>query len=711
VVTKIAAGAGWQRAVITLTGTVVGVVVIATLYWAQSVFIPVALAGFLTFLLSPFVTWFRQRGLPRTPAVILVVLCAATALGGVGWLVTDQIGSLLRELPKYRHNIQDKVQSFKQATGNLNEIQKIVSEINQDSGKAGARPGEDAGRKGERGAVAGGPSVLVTGVQTEEGRNGEVDSDSDSALFSPRSPTAVIVEPQGAAWMSRLTSFLSPLLEYLGELALAIILVVFMLLKREELRNRIIRLAGEGKIVVATKFVDEAGHRVSRFLLMQAMVNGAFGLIFGLGLLLIGVKYALLWGFLGAMLRYLPYIGPYLAVTFPISISLAMSEGWGTTLMVIGLFLTLELIISNFIEPRLYGQSMGVSEIALLISAAFWAFLWGPIGLVLSSPLTVCLVVLGHYTPRLEFLSVLLGDEPALDAGISFYQRLLARDQDEAEDLILEQIKESGSPEEVYDAMLLPALGAIKRNRVRGDITEDDERYALQSIREIVEDLGQRHPDGPSDGQTEEGTRPGSEPIDHPAIPIFGCPAHDAEDRLALEMLQQVLEPARWSLEVIAPETLTSELLDQVAEREPSVVCIAATPPGGLAHTRYLCKRLRSQFPGLKILVGRWGTRDILRAPDSIPKAGADPVGEPPKETSVDTMVATLREAGADLVATTLLETRQQLSSLLPVLVQGRGDGRGPGGVGTAANDGPSNREPRGRRDGALEVAVAGSTP
>ena len=703
--TKTSAGAGWQRAVITLTGTVVGVVVIATLYWAQSVFIPVALAGFLTFLLSPFVTWFRQRGLPRTPAVILVVLCAATALGGVGWLVTEQISSLLRELPRYRHNIHDKVQSFKQATGNLNEIQKIVSEINQEPGK---RPGEGQSPKEEKGAVTGAPNVLVRGDNGEEGRKGQ--DDADSALFSPRTPTAVIVEPQGAAWMSRLTSFLSPLLEYLGELALAIILVVFMLLKREELRNRIIRLAGEGKIVVATKFVDEAGQRVSRFLLMQAMVNGAFGLIFGLGLLLIGVKYALLWGFLGAMLRYLPYIGPYLAVTFPISLSLAMSEGWGTTLMVIGLFLTLELIISNFIEPRLYGQSMGVSEIALLVSAAFWAFLWGPIGLVLSSPMTVCLVVLGRYTPRLEFLSVLLGDEPALDTSISFYQRLLARDQDEAEDLILEQIKGSGSPDQVYDTMLLPALGAIKRNRVRGDITEDDERYALQSIQEIVEDLGQRQLTGPSDAKIEEESRPAAEPIDHPAIPIFGCPAHDAEDRMALEMLQQVLEPARWDLAVIAPGTLTSELLDQVADRKPALVCIAATPPGGLAHTRYLCKRLRSRFPDLKILVGRWGPRDIGRATNSIQEAGADPVGEPPKETSVDTMVATLREAGADLVATTLLETRQQLSSLLPVLVQGLGDERGQVGVGSA-NNGSSNREPRGRRTGTLEVAAAASTP
>jgi predicted PurR-regulated permease PerM len=708
VVTKTSTGAGWQRAVITLTGTVVGVVVIVTLYWAQSVFIPVALAAFLTFLLSPFVSWFRQRGLPRTPAVVLVVLCAGIVLGGVGWLVTEQISSLLRELPKYRHNIQDKVHSFKQATGNLSEIRKIVAEVNQEPAKAAGHPGEGQARKAEPGAAAGAPPVVVAGDVGDEAPKDE--GDADASLFSPRRPTAVIVEPQGAAWMSRLTSFLSPLLEYLGELALAIILVVFMLLKREELRNRIIRLAGEGKIVVATKFVDEAGQRVSRFLLMQAIVNGTFGLIFGLGLLLIGVKYALLWGFLGAMLRYLPYIGPYLAATFPISISLAMSEGWGTTFLVIGLFLTLELIISNFIEPRLYGQSMGVSEIALLVSAAFWAFLWGPIGLVLSSPLTVCLVVLGRYTPRLEFLSVLLGDEPALDSGISFYQRLLARDQDEAEDLILEQIKGAGSPEEVYDAMLLPALGAIKRNRVRGDITEDDERYALQSIGEIVEDLGQRQLAEPAPDQTEEEARASVETIDYPAITIFGCPAHDVEDRMALEMLRQVLEPARWDLEVIAPATLTSELLDEVADRGPALVCIAATPPGGLAHTRYLCKRLRSRFPDLKIIVGRWGVREIGQPPNSIPGGAADRTGEP-QGNGIDPMVATLQEAGADLVATTLLETRQQLISLLPVLVRGRSDQDGHGGAGELGKNGTSLREPRGRRDGALAVAAAAATP
>jgi predicted PurR-regulated permease PerM len=720
-VTKTSGGAGWQRAVVTLTGTVVSVVVIATLYWAQSVFIPVALAVFLTFLLSPFVGWLRQRGLARTPAVILVVLCAAGALGGVGWLVTAQITGLLHELPKYSRNVKEKIRSFKAVAQGPGELQKMMVDINKvlDGRPAPAGPGGEMGRGVAGGAVAGAPAVLAAGGGEEAGR--QVPEGAESGLFAPRAaPTAVIVEPQGPAWLSRLTAFLSPLLEYLGELALAIILVVFMLLKREELRNRIIRLAGAGKIVVATKFVDEAGHRVSRFLLLQAIVNGTFGLLFGLGLLLIGVEYALLWGFVGAMLRYLPYIGPYLAVTFPVSLSLAMSEGWGATLMVIGLFLALELVISNFIEPRLYGQSMGVSEIALLVSAAFWAFLWGPIGLVLSSPLTVCLVVLGRYSPRLEFLAVLLGDEPALEAEISFYQRLLARDQDEAEDLVFQRIKESGSPDEIYDTMLLPALGALKRNRVRGDITEDDQQYALQAIREIVEDLGQRPLDASGAGRAGEDAPDAPAAPAAPAIPIFACPAHDAVDRVALEMLQQVLEPARWDVEAIAPGTLTAELLDLVAQRGPAAVCIAAIPPGGLAHTRYLCKRLRARFPDLRILVGRWGAKELAAVSTPagpVQEAGADRVAamlegtgtatDPAagvtkdKEAGIDRVIAALKEAGADLVAATLLETRQQLGGLLPVLVQGR-DGRDDDHRGDG-RDGSSDRGPAAR---GLELAA-----
>jgi predicted PurR-regulated permease PerM len=694
VVTRTSIGAGWQRAVITLTGTVVSVVVVATLYWAQSVFIPVALAAFLTFLLTPFVAWFRQRGLGGTPAVIVVVFSAAVVLGGIGWLVTVQITTLLRELPRYTQNVKEKVRSFKEAAEKSGPLKKMVADINQ----------ELDGTPGHR-----------TGAERTEGM------EDDGTWSLTARPTTVIVEPQSPAWLSRLTSFLSPLLQSLGELALAVILVVFMLLKRGELRNRIIRLAGPGKIVATTKFVDEAGQRVSRFLLTQALVNGTFGLVLALGLLLIGVKYALLWGFLGAMLRYLPYIGPYLAAVFPVSLSLAISQGWGTTLMVLGLFLALELTVANFIEPRLYGQSTGVSEIALLVSAAFWAFLWGPIGLVLSSPLTVCLVVLGRYFPQLEFLAVLLGDEPALDSRISLYQRLLARDQDEAENLVLEQIQKGESPDQVFDTMLLPALSAIKRNRLGGDITEEEETYAVRAIREIVEELGEQrltHAPDPSDGN-------GSPPAAEQSIPIFGCPAHDHEDRLALEMLQHLLDPARWCMELIAPETLATELLQMVEEKHPAVVCIAATLPGGLAHTRYLCKRLRTRFPDLPILVGRWGLVDNRQNPEpssptshnpaasALVAAGTDSAERPLKESRITQVVASLEEAGADLVASTLRETRQQLLSLLPVLVQSRdarGCNRDPGDRG-ATRHRSSNREPPNPSARAREVTTAAPTP
>ena len=522
------------------------------------------------------------------PAVFMTVCVAALGLGVVGWAVTAQISSLLRELPQYSENIRAKAKSLKRVAARSNGLTRMLVEINHE---------------------------LASGTPANGGKDAQ---QREAAPPAANRLERVIIEPQSPVWLSRISTFLAPLMEYLGELALAIVLVVFMLQKREELRNRIIRLVGRGQIVAATRFVDEAGQRISRFLLMQAIVNTSFGLILGLGLLLMGVKYAVLWGFLGALLRYLPYIGPYLAAVFPITLSLAMFDGWTTTLMVAGLFVILELIVSNAVEPWLYGQSMGVSEIALLISAAFWAFLWGPVGLVLSSPLTVCLVMLGRYIPQLEFLAVILGDEPALDPNVSFYQRLLARDQDEAEDLVEEHLK-TGSDEGIYDEMLIPTMQATKVSRGRGDITEADEKYVLQAIGEIVEDLGHRP-------ENESGAAARSEPAANSedaepsqALRILGYPAHDLADHAALLMLRNLLDPCRWGLEVLSPETLTAELLEKVDNLRPDLVCLVATPPGGLAHTRYLCKRLRARFPDLRILVCRWahGSTDQSTWPSS----------------------------------------------------------------------------------------------
>jgi predicted PurR-regulated permease PerM len=608
--------ADWQRAIVLLSATVIAAVAIAILYFAQAIFIPVTLAVFLTFLLSPLVSRLRALGLGRTPAVIMTVCSAALLLGLSGWVVTAQISSLLRELPEHTETVKAKVKSLKHFVGGSGRIARMIEEVNSElmgTPRAAADPGR-----------------------------------SDSQSDAPERPKAVIIEPQTPLWLARITGFLSPLLEYLGELALAIILVIFMLLKREEFRNRLIRLVGQGRIAASTKFVDEAGQRISRFLLMQAIVNGTFGLLLGFGLLALGVRYAMLWGALGAMLRYLPYIGPYFAAVPPVTATLALSNGWSTTLLVVGLFLTLELIVANLVEPWLYGQSMGVSEVALLISAAFWAFLWGPIGLVLSSPLTVCLVMLGRYVPKLEFLAVLLGDEPALEMNVRFYQRLLARDQDEAEDLIREQLK-ADPGDQVFDTMLIPALGATRESRGRGEISQSDLQAIVQSIREIALDVGDILACASDAGEKPEAGSASTAPSHDPPGVIFGCPARDDLDLAALEMLEKLISPDRWRMKLIAPQTLSSELLEMVALEQPDLICIAAIPPGGRAHTRYLCKRLHARFPDLRILVGRWAV-----APSS------------------DTTREELEQAGASCVSATLLETRQQLKSLRPLLPPGR---------------------------------------
>ncbi len=608
---------GWQLALLIQTGTLVAVVVITCLYWARAVFIPVALAVFLTFLLAPTVAALQRRGLGRLLSVLLVVMMAGALLGGAVWLVTAQVTSLAREMPRYTENIKGKVKSLRLlGQGSVSsDLEKMTQDIS-----------------GEWNLPTEGP----------EGEN-----EAKPTVSASEMPTTVVLEPGSPTWLARMPAVLTSLLQTLGGLALALVLVVFMLLKREDLRNRLIRLAGHGQIAVMTKAFDDAGQRISRFLLMQLIVNATVGLSVGLGLLAIGVKYAFLWGFLVVVFRYIPYVGVLIAAVPPIFLSLAMFEGWLQPLLVCGLFLAIELLANNVAEPWLYGHSIGVSEVALLVAAALWAFLWGPIGLILSSPLTVCLVVLGKYVPQLKFLDVLLGDEPPLDSHVTFYQRLLARDQDEATQLILAQAKAS-FPEQVYDNFLVPALNYAKRDRERDDLTESDEQFVLQATREILEDLGERRE---VVTQAEEAIHAEDRGNASAPIPlrVLACPARDQADWLALEMLRQLLDPSKWGMEIAAVETLTADLVAQVAEQPPALVCIGALPPGGLAHTRYLCKKLRTRFPEVKIVVGRWGLTG-----------------------KVETDREELLDAGADLTATTILETRSQLTSLLSMLVIGQ---------------------------------------
>jgi predicted PurR-regulated permease PerM len=616
----------WQRSLSELAATVTVVAIVATLYWAQAVFIPVGMALFLTFLLTPMVRALQRLGAGRAPSVIIVVVVTAFLAGGTLWIVGRELKELLGELPDYSSNITDKIKSIRALSAGSERLGKMVDEV---GGALKSPPPSSPDQA---------PKV------------GEPDAGSEPA----EKPAPVVLQPGNPPWLEKLPAYLSSAFESLASLALALVLVIFMLLKREDLRNRFLRLVGQGRMSSTTKAVDDAGQRISRYLLMQAIVNGSFGLALTLGLLVIGVEYAVLWGFLAAALRYVPYVGAWIAAAFPVLLSLATIPSWWAPLEVIGLVLTLELTTANVLEPLLYGQSMGVSAVAQLVSAAFWAFLWGPIGLVLSAPLTVVLLVLGKNVPQLEFLDVLLGDEPPLEPAVAYYQRLLARDQDDAAELVLQAVK-SSNPEEVYDQLLVPALCCARRDHERDDLTDADQQFVFRTTRDVLDDLGARESSAEPAPESSEEPVPDAAPVvrmagvtDRPRVQMLACPARDEADRLALLMLQQLLDPVKWAVEVTAVETLTSELLATVAQESRSVVCIASLPPGGLAHARYLCKRFRAQSPRIKIIVGRWGLRGNVAANQE-----------------------ELREAGADMAATTLLETRSQLETWHSILAQG----------------------------------------
>jgi len=616
----------FQATLKVLTSTVVVAVVVGVLYWAQSVLIPIVLAVFLVFPLAPLVANLQRLRLGRRLSVVVVVLFAALVLGGVVWLVEIEIKSLAGELPTYTENIQGKVKYLRQIGHNVSmeRLGKLSQDISGEWEKAPTNSNGDA-TDSASGALPAAPEK------------------SPAVAVPLESPAPVSeVESKIPTWLSRLPALLTPVMTSLGGLALALVLVVFMLLEREALRNRLIRLVGNGRMTTTTKALDDAGERISRYLLMQFVVNSSYGMVWGLSLYFIGVDYALLWGFLAAVLRYVPYVGAPLGALLPITLSLAQFPGWWQPIAVIMIFLTLELISNNAVEPWLYGRSIGVSAVAMVIAAAVWTFLWGPIGLVLSGPLTVCLVVLGKHVPELRFLALLLGDTPALDKDVSYYQRLLSRDQDEAEQLVLAQVKAS-PPEQIYDDMLIPALVYTKRDRERDLLTEADEDYILHATHEVLEDLGERQSAAILAAEKDPSLGGVQGPLTR--IHILACPASGHADRLALEMLRQLLNPALWDVEVTAPETLTAELVAHVTEEKSALICVGALPPGGLAHTRYLCKRLRGRLPKLKIIVGRWGLRD-----------------------DVDANRDQLQEAGADLISTTLQETRKQLNDWLPIL-------------------------------------------
>ena len=587
-------------ALVSIRNVLLTAFVVAILYFARDLLIPLALAALLTFLLAPLVSRL-ERWMGRIAAVLLVAAMIFSVIAMAGWVLTRQLVDLAARLPDYKVNIETKIRSFQLPSGGVfKRLSETVEELKKDlRGSDEPTVSESSGK----------PATAV----------------ALPAKASPKLPVQV-VETSEANPLQLLQVIISPLLGPLGTTGLVVLLVIFMLLKREDLRSRLIRLIGQGNISVTTRAMDDANQRVSRYLLMQFVVNVIYGTAVAIGLFFIGVPNAILWGAFATALRFIPYIGPWIAAAFPVILSLAVSPSWMMPLITLGLFVLLELICSNMIEPWLYGSSTGVSSIALVVAAVFWTWLWGAIGLLLATPLTVCLVVMGRHVPQLAFLSVMLSDEEALSPAEECYHRLLTVGLNEASELTDTYLK-ANSLTALYDAVLIPVITAAETDHQRGSLDNEQRDFVEQGMRDIIEDVGT----GPApesspieDKRETEGSPP---PALVPARRVCCLPARADRDEIAGTMLARLLEQQGFQAQNASAELAAGELVKMVGEADGDAVCISVVAPSTVIHARYLCGKLRAQLPNLKIVVGLWGaTENITQAAQRLRDSGANKV-------------------------------------------------------------------------------------
>ena len=539
-------------------------VVVAALYFAQAVLVPLALAVLFSFWLAPLVYRLEHLKLPRTVAVLATGIVVFGLLGGIAYIVDVQFSQFSHDLPNYVDKIQNKVDSIR--TQARTEFSNILK----------APPPK--------------PAAQATDVN--------VPPTTEPITQNVETPL-LIVEDIG-----------SKVLAPVGTALLVFVFTIFMLLQREDLRDRLIRLVGGSRITLTTQALDEAANRVSRYLLMQSMINGAVGLVVMLALWIIGMVNGkpfpspLLWGLLAALLRFIPYVGIWIAALIPLALSLAF-PGVAVAVETLTAYVLIELVASQVMEPLMFGFSAGIGTLSVLVAATFWTWLWGPIGLVLSTPMTVCLVVMGKYVPQLEFLSILLGDEPALEPSVRIYQRLISLDQEEAGDLAQEYARKMPL-EELYDVVLLPALSMAKWDHHRDNLDDDRHAFVLQGIREIVDELGEsRRAAPPPDEQTPASTGHINLPKGS-VVNVVCLPAHDEADEIAALMFAQLLEFRGYSATTITTDQLASEMIATVERLKADAVCISALPPAAVTHARYLRKRLRAKFPDIGMVAGLW---------------------------------------------------------------------------------------------------------
>ena len=526
----------------------------AVLYFAKEVLLPLALAVLFAFLLAPLVERLERWKLGRVPATMIVSLLALALVATLGTVAGMQAVSLAAKLPEYRHSVAQKIRALrspKQDT-TIGKAKKALEDIEKEA--------------------------------------------------QPEKPLAVKETPATA--YEELADYAAPLGKPVAMALAVIVFTILMLLDRENMRERLLALVGARRLNVTTRAMAEASTRVSRYLGMLMVVNACFGIPFGIALYFIGIPNALLFGLLGMLLRFIPYIGVWVAAALPIALAFAISDGWSTALWTIGVFLALELFLAYVLEPWLYGKSVGLTPIAIIAAVLFWTWLWGPVGLLLATPLTVCVVVIGRHIPELGYLNVLLGVEPVLSDEERFYQRLLALDDEEAAGLMRKYVAAHGVAA-ALDRVLAPALALASRDRARGMLEPARSRFIFEHAAAIVEGL-EAHAAG---GQG-------------PKVCIV--PAHDDADEVAAAALARLLPPG--SAHVFSAPARVSEVGETTGRLGCRAVCISSVPPQAAAHAAALTRRLRRQAPGLKIVVGLWNAAPVATAKDRLARLGADAV-------------------------------------------------------------------------------------
>ncbi|RST54205.1 AI-2E family transporter [Variovorax sp. DXTD-1] len=557
-------------------GLVTAGVIIAALYFGRDILIPLALAFLLGFVLDPLVMRLKRWGLPRAAAVFIVVASALGVLGLAGLLLGNQVSALSAQLPTYQSNIKSK----------LNDLRESAS-----------RPG-----------------MFDGALKTFDTLKNEVDKapanlaeSSEKAKTTPPPPQRVQLEQKSPSSFQQAITWLEASSGPLANAGIVLVFVVLILLDRLDLRDRLLRLWG-GSLHRSTDAMDEAGTRISKYLTMQLVINLTYGVPMAVGLWFIGVPGAILWGAVAAVMRFVPYVGPMISAIFPVALAFAVDPGWSMVLWTVGLIVALEVLSNNFIEPWLYGASTGLSAMSLMVSAIFWTALWGPIGLIMSTPLTVCLLVIGRYLPRLKFLDVLLGSQPALDTPTRIYQRLLAGDVEEAIELATE-VSANGDVASFYDESGLRVLRMATSDHASVATAEHRHRVVI-GMNALIDDLCEQHPSPAGLGG--------------PSVVCIG--GKWEVDNLAANMLAHALSLEGTHAELRPAGTLSADYIARLDLASAHTVCLSFFSPEPQLQARHFCRRLRRSWPDVQIILTLWNAPPELLAEDACKKMGADAV-------------------------------------------------------------------------------------